>query len=85
MTTLRAAIIEGFKKAGWEQPTEDLIIQVETAVNSMDGRAANEGLKKQRREAAAREIFQKIMVYTDPLLARTTEANLLDIIERAQG
>lgn len=56
--TLREAIHEGFLKAGWQQPTEDVIRQIEFCVNSMEARSANEALKRERVDEGVNSILE---------------------------
>jgi hypothetical protein len=63
--SLRQAILDGFKKAGWLSPSEDVVRQIEYAVNQMDGRAGNEGEKEERRQALIKEFFVAIPMLID--------------------
>jgi hypothetical protein len=81
MTILRQAILDGFKKAGWLSPTEDVVRQIEYSVNQMEDRAANEGLKKERRDMA----YLKLKDFLIGGRGSDFKEELLAIIAEAQG
>ena len=74
------AIKEGMKKAGWTQPTEDLVRQIAYAVNQMEGRAANEAEKAARRKVAVGQILDWLDNYDS-----ITVGKLDDLFKEAQG
>jgi hypothetical protein len=80
--SLREAIIEGFRKAGWMSPAEDVVYQIEYCVNQMEGRAANEGEKKERRKTAVEKLDAiKFSHVADTDFMKEADA----IVEEAQG
>lgn len=79
---LRDAILEGFRKAGWTKPAENVVIEIETSVNNMEARAANEALKDERRTVAVKELLA-LGATGNPFLVTESQINL--IIQRAQG
>jgi hypothetical protein len=77
--SLHEAILDGFKKAGWLSPSEDVVRQIEYSVNQMDGRAGNEGEKTQRRKEAVATVAENYG------MDKSAQAWLDAIIAEAQG
>jgi hypothetical protein len=81
--SLHQAILDGFKKAGWLSPSEDVVRQIEYSVNQMEGRAGNEGEKAERLDAAAAEIGAMFVGRTS--ISAELIHRVRDIIAIAQG